>query len=89
MMDELQTLYASSKVVAYRDYAKLQNTSSKSNEMAKVSCSYKQINFPERLHYILNEMEKDGLQHVATWQPHGRCFIVHDPKYFSKEILPL
>ena len=29
--------------------------------------------FPVRLHYMLNEVEKDGLSLVCSWQPHGRC----------------
>lgn len=29
--------------------------------------------FPVRLHYMLSEMEKDGLSHIVSWQPHGRC----------------
>jgi hypothetical protein len=51
--------------------------------------SMKDSNFPERLHYVLSDMEKDGLQHVASWQPHGRCFVVHDQQLFVEKILPL
>ena len=29
--------------------------------------------FPVRLHYMINEVEKDGLSLVCSWQPHGRC----------------
>jgi hypothetical protein len=53
------------------------------------SSSKKDKNFPVRLHYVLSEMEKDGLQHIVSWQPHGRCFIVHDQKLFAKSVLPL
>jgi hypothetical protein len=67
----------------YRDFATveekdLQATSSKKNS-----------NFPEKLHYMLSEMEKDGLQHVASWQSHGRCFLVHDQILFAEKVLPL
>jgi hypothetical protein len=51
--------------------------------------SKKDKNFPVRLHYVLSETEKDGLQHIVSWQPHGRCFIVHEQKLFAKNILPL
>jgi hypothetical protein len=44
--------------------------------------------FPEKLHYVLTEMEKSGQQHIASWQSHGRCFIVHDQTSFTKQILP-
>jgi HSF-type DNA-binding len=43
--------------------------------------------FPCRLHYCLNEMERDGLSHIVSWQPHGRCFVVHDKDRFMKEVL--
>jgi hypothetical protein len=29
--------------------------------------------FPMKLHYCLNEIELDGLAHIVSWQPHGRC----------------
>jgi hypothetical protein len=50
--------------------------------------SNKDSSFPERLHYVLSEMEKDGLQDVASWQSHGRCFLVHDQKLFTETVLP-
>jgi hypothetical protein len=50
--------------------------------------SKKGSNFPEKLHYMLSDMEQDGFQHVASWQPHGRCFLVHDPKLFAEKVLP-
>ncbi|CAB9496763.1 shock factor protein 4 [Seminavis robusta] len=43
--------------------------------------------FPVRLHYMLNELEKDGLSHIVSWQPHGRCFLVHDQKKFVDLVL--
>lgn len=33
--------------------------------------------FPVKLHYMLSELEQDGLDHIVSWQPHGRCFVVH------------
>jgi hypothetical protein len=43
--------------------------------------------FPLRLHDMLENVEKDGYDHVVSWQPHGRCFVVHKPKEFV-ELLP-
>jgi hypothetical protein len=43
------------------------------------SSSKKDQDFPEKLHYVLNEMEKDGL-----W----RCRVFNDRKLFTKHILP-
>jgi hypothetical protein len=69
----------------YRDYATVEEKDLQDER----SSSKNESNFPERLHYLLGEMEKDGLQHVASWQPHGRCFLIHDQKYFAEKILPL
>jgi hypothetical protein len=46
-------------------------------------------NFPMRLHYVLTDMENDGLEHIMCWQPHGRCFIVRHRKLLEQMILPL
>ena len=48
----------------------------------------KQRGFPELLHFVIDEMEKDGLSDICSWQPHGRSFMVHDQKRFEAEILP-
>jgi HSF-type DNA-binding len=45
-------------------------------------------NFPVKLHYMLGELKRDGLDHIVSWQPHGRCFIVHNQKEFEQKILP-
>jgi hypothetical protein len=44
-------------------------------------------NFPSQLHHVLGEIAADGLEHIASWQPHGRSFKVHDQKAFVKNIL--
>jgi hypothetical protein len=44
-------------------------------------------NFPAQLHYVLSEMAADGLECMASWQPHGRSFTVHDRKAFVETIL--
>lgn len=45
-------------------------------------------NFPIKLHYMLLELQRDGLDHIVSWQPHGRCFVVHKQKEFVEHILP-
>jgi hypothetical protein len=45
--------------------------------------------FPEKLHYMLSRMEPEGTASIASWQPHGRCFLVHKPKEFVQEIMPM
>jgi cytochrome c553 len=46
------------------------------------------LSFPEKLHYMLHRMEKEGLQHVVCWKPHGRSFAVGDKKEFLENIVP-
>lgn len=46
------------------------------------------VPFPERLYDMLASVEEEGLEDVVSWQPHGRCFIVHQPKKFVEEVMP-
>jgi hypothetical protein len=46
-------------------------------------------NFPVKLHYMLTELEIDGMDGIVSWQPHGRCFLVHKQEQFVEEVLPL
>jgi len=45
--------------------------------------------FPVKLHYVLNDIEKDGLADVVSWQPHGMAFVVHKKSAFVEQFLPL
>lgn len=44
--------------------------------------------FPVLLHYVLDCAEAEGQSNVISWQPHGRCFKVHDRPLFIKNFLP-
>jgi hypothetical protein len=46
-------------------------------------------NFPVKLHYMLSELENDGVDGIVSWQPHGRCFLVHKQQQFVEKVLPL
>lgn len=43
---------------------------------------------PFRLYTMLEEAEKSNFAHIISWQPHGRCFLVHDRVAFVEQILP-
>ncbi|CAB9505808.1 Heat stress transcription factor [Seminavis robusta] len=45
--------------------------------------------FPVKLHHALMELKMDGKESIVGWQPHGRCFIVRNPKLFAEQVLPL
>lgn len=44
--------------------------------------------FPERLYSMLKDADGAGFSDVVSWQPHGRCFTVHQPKKFVEEVMP-
>jgi hypothetical protein len=72
-------------VHAYHDHA---------NEVERVAENSEESNsveesFPYKLHYMLTELETDGMDDIVSWQPHGRCFLVHNQKAFVEQVLPL
>jgi hypothetical protein len=46
------------------------------------------ISFPLKLHAFLDQVEADGLAHIISWRPHGRCFLIHEPKEFVENVMP-
>lgn len=46
------------------------------------------VPFPWRLHQMLDAMDREGDYSIVQWQPHGRAFVVHDPKQFVTVIMP-
>jgi hypothetical protein len=38
--------------------------------------------FPWKLHDMLDSVEEQGLQHIVSWQIHGRCFAIHNVQEF-------
>jgi len=47
------------------------------------------VPFPLKLHDMLEKAMHDGYGHVVSWQPHGRCFVVHKPQEFQEIVLPM
>ena len=78
----------------YRDYSKEVEEQRHPNQSSSAAGkngngSSSETNFPVKLHYMLSDMEADGLDHIVSWQPHGRAFIVHKPKEFVSQVLLL
>ena len=44
--------------------------------------------FPLRLHDMLTDAKDMAFEDIVSWQPHGRCFVVHRPKEFVEEVMP-
>ncbi|KAG7355496.1 HSF-type DNA-binding protein [Nitzschia inconspicua] len=40
------------------------------------------VPFPMKLHAMLEGVRQEGLEDVCSWQPHGRSFVVRNPKEF-------
>jgi len=49
----------------------------------------KQLRFPSRLHYVLTELEGDGLADIISWEADGTSFRIHDKDRVEKEVIPL
>ena len=37
---------------------------------------------------MLTKVEEEGNEHIVSWQPHGRCFLVRDNIKFVENVLP-
>ena len=49
-------------------------------------------NFSMKLYDMVDQQEgnvRRSLEDIVSWQPHGRCFMVHKQKEFVEQILPL
>jgi hypothetical protein len=45
--------------------------------------------FPMVLHDMLNRAKSENFEHIVSWQPHGRCFLVHKQQQFVKDVMPM
>jgi hypothetical protein len=46
------------------------------------------IDFPWKLHTVLEEVERYNKQHIVSWQADGTCFKVFRPEEFVQQIMP-
>ena len=44
--------------------------------------------FPLKLHDMIDSVEAEGHSSIVSWQSHGRCFVVHEPKRFAEIVMP-
>lgn len=72
----------------YHDHA-LDNDATFKAQRSNVSKGGVTVPFPVKLHDMLEhiEMNEPQLTSVVSWQPHGRCFLVHKPKLFADQVL--
>ena len=74
---------------SYRDHAAEEEEKDLGIGSKNGNGSSSEANFPVKLHYMLSDMEADGLDHIVSWLPHGRSFVVHKPKEFVSQVLLL
>ena len=46
------------------------------------------VPFPEKLHQMLDDVEKNGMTDIVSFFPHGRAFAIHKPVQFVSDIMP-
>lgn len=46
------------------------------------------VTFPEKLFDMLNAAATVGFEHIISWQPHGRSFLIHYKNLFVETIMP-
>lgn len=49
----------------------------------------KKLSFPVKLYRMLEHIERQERNYIMSWQPHGRCFRIHDKKRLEEELLHL
>jgi hypothetical protein len=45
------------------------------------------VSYPMRIEMMLEDVEKNGMQHIVSWMSHGRAWKIHDEKAFESTIL--
>ena len=43
--------------------------------------------FPSKLYTMLTDAEKLDFESIVSWQPNGKCFMVHDPSEFVEKVM--
>mmetsp|Transcript_3099 Transcript_3099/g.4695 ORF Transcript_3099/g.4695 Transcript_3099/m.4695 type:complete len:256 (-) Transcript_3099:14-781(-) len=56
--------------------------------MAKSSKKSNRLTFPVRLHGLLTQAPKFGVDHIISWDDEGTKFLIHDQDQFNYKILP-
>ena len=72
-----------SSVIDEHDH-RLNQKDSESNKSSR-----QMLTFPSQLHYILSELEKDKMDDIMSWRPHGRCFVISNPQELAEKVLKL
>lgn len=69
----------------YHDHAFDEEPTTKTKKARKGPRGGVTVPFPVKLHNLLQDNKYED---IISWQPHGRCFIIHRPKDFLKSVMP-
>jgi len=72
----------------YHDYSQLRPNEAELEGVVKASKGGVNNPFPVLLHRLMEDAEAKGFSHIVSWQPHGRAFLIRDPKVFVADVLP-
>ena len=51
--------------------------------------SQNKLQFPWKLHQLLDEADQKGYDGIISWMPDGKSFKVHDKTKFEREVMPI
>jgi hypothetical protein len=93
-IDEKAEPHSEKVVHNYHDYAnEVEKAAERAEDPQRYTDEFTQtnlgeVNFPVKLHCMLTEPDIDGMDEIVSWQPHGRCFLVHKQPQFVEKVLP-
>jgi HSF-type DNA-binding len=72
----------------YHDYAQAKPTEM---DLQSIKASRGGVHnpFPTVLHNMMEQADAQDFANIVSWQPHGRAFLIHDPKGFVQHVLPM
>lgn len=79
------------KPASYRDYFTSENKPEEDKKEAKDQGETTDVIpgdqvFLGKLHDLLGCAKDKHVEHIISWQPHGRCFIIRDTKAFEEDL---
>jgi HSF-type DNA-binding len=73
----------------YTDYSRVRPTQEDLQNGMTISKGGVHNPFPAVLHRMMEDLDSKGFTDLCSWQPHGRAFLIKEPKGFVSDVLPL
>jgi hypothetical protein len=72
----------------YQDFSRLEPSESDLDQLQATRGGI-YTPFPAVLHTMMEQSDAKGYSSIVSWQSHGRAFLIHKPKIFLADVLPL